>query len=220
MVHLKGHQIPQDIPQEYEIGSVVHHALERLYVQTNSYSDAQRLKKDLDEHLDALAGESELDKYLIALQKKRLENFAQKEVQRFDDGWFVQGCEVTLETEFAGVTLTGQIDRIDVKESAIYVLDYKTGAYPIYTQKSFMEATDFQLEFYYLLTRHLSQNISCAYYDLRENKIVPEAFLEEKLEVLKSNIKDLLSYEQINFVECEEMKNCLYCEYKTICGRD
>ena len=217
---LEGHIIPKDIPQEFEIGSAVHKALEVLYSKQNHYLDAIVLKSDLDKELDAAAGKSELDKYLIALQKKRLDEFAQKEVKWFEDGWRVEACEKTLDTEFAGIILYGQIDRIDAKGDDIFVLDYKTGSYPIYNKNSFVDATDFQLEFYYLLTRHLSQNISCGYYDLKENKIVPEAFLEEKLEILKSNIQDLLKLDEINFVKCEDEKNCIYCDYRIMCGRD
>ncbi len=217
---LEGHIIPKDIPQEFEIGSAVHRALDELYTKQNYYQDAKQLKSDLDKELDASAGKSELDKYLIALQKKRLEEFAKNEIKWFSDGWRVKACEKTLETQFGGITLYGQIDRIDIKDDEIFVLDYKTGSYPIYNKNSFVDATDFQLEFYYLLSRHLSQNISCGYYDLKENKIVPEAFLEEKLEILKSNIQDLLKLEEIPFSKCEDEKNCLFCDYRIMCGRD
>ena len=78
---------------------------------------------------------------------------------------------------------------------------------------------DFQLEFYYLLAASLGNVVGCGYYDLKEGKIVPEAFLEEKLAVLQSNLKDLLSVEEVNFELCEDTKHCLFCEYKIICGR-
>ena len=76
-----------------------------------------------------------------------------------------------------------------------------------------------QLEFYYLLTQELGE-VSCAFYDLKESKIVPEAFLQEKLGILGSHIKDLLSVESIDTKMCEDEKNCLYCEYKIMCGRE
>ena len=157
---------------------------------------------------------------LLLCKKKRLLEFTDNEVQRFKKGWQVIACEKIYETEFAGITLYGQIDRIDANGKEIYVLDYKTGSYTTYTKKSFVDATDFQLEFYYLLSRHLSQDISCGYYDLKENKIVPEPFLDEKIEILKSNIKDLLELEEINFVKCDDAKSCLYCDYRVMCGRD
>ena len=118
------------------------------------------------------------------------------------------------------MTLEGQIDRIDKRANEIHVLDYKTGLYPIYTAKNFTEATDFQLEFYYLLAGGFGNVVGCGYYDLKESKIVYEAFLHEKLAVLESNIKDLLRIEDVNFEKCEDTKNCLFCDYKIMCGRE
>ena len=218
--HIKGHQIPRDMPKEYEIGNSVHLALSNLYTKKNSYNSIEELKRDLHRELDLACGESELDKYLIALQKKRMENFYVKEIERFNQGWHVESCEQKFECTFAGTTLEGTIDRIDKNANEIFVLDYKTGSYPLYNKKNFTEATDFQLEFYYLLAGGLGNVIGCGYYDLKESKIVDEPFMQEKLAVLESNIKDMLKFEEINFFKCEDAKNCIYCDYKVVCGRD
>ena len=216
---INSHEIPKDMPQEWEIGIDIHTALKELYTKKNSYSDEVTLKKDLDKELDLACGKSELEKYLIDMQKRRMEKFCQNEVQRFSTGWHVSLCEESMSVEFAGMTLIGQIDRVDKKVNEIEVLDYKTGSYPLYTAKNYSEATDFQLEFYYLLAGGLGNVVACGYYDLKESKIVPEAFLQEKLAVLESNIKDLLNIEEVNFQKCEDTKNCLFCDYKIICDR-
>lgn len=218
--NIKNHEIPRDMPQEHEIGVAVHAALKELYTKKNSYDDVDALKRDLSRELDEVCEKSELDKYLIALQKKRLESFCEQEVERFRAGWSVLSCEESLEVAYAGMKLSGQIDRIDKRENAIEVLDYKTGSYKLYTKNNFSEASDFQLEFYHLLAAGKGDVVQCSFYDLKESKIVPEAFLREKLEVLGSHIKDLLMIEDINFTKCEDTKNCLYCEYKIICGRE
>nr|WP_321266835.1 PD-(D/E)XK nuclease family protein [uncultured Sulfurimonas sp.] len=218
--NLKNHDIPKDMPQEYEIGTAVHEALKELYLKKNSYDNLDDLKRDLEYELNRVCGKSELDKYLIDMQKKKLTTFCQKEIERFCDGWQVKECEKSLTCEFAGMTLSGVIDRIDIKDEELLVLDYKTGSFPIYTKNTFVDATDFQLEFYYLLASTLAKVSSCGYYDLKDSKIVPEAFLEEKLAVLESNIKDLLMIEDVDFEKCEDAKNCLFCEYKIICGRE
>ena len=218
--HIYGHEIPKDMPKEFEIGLDVHDALKELYTKHSSYIDANKLKKDLHVELDNACGSSELEKYLIEMQKRNLDKFCQEEVQRFSDGWEVYKCEETLDAPFHGLTLTGQIDRIDKRANEIFVLDYKTGKYPLYTAKNFTEATDFQLEFYYLLAGSFGNVVGCGYYDLKESKIVNEAFLEEKLEVLKSHVKDLLNIEDVNFEKCEDAKNCLFCDYKIMCGRE
>ena len=217
---IKNHVIPKDMPQEHEIGIAVHAALKELYTKKSSYNDLQELKRDLNKELDAVCQKSELDKYLIAMQKKRLEAFCQEEIKRFASGWSVHMCEASLSVEYAGMKLSGQIDRVDKKDNSIEVLDYKTGNYKLYTKNNFTEATDFQLEFYYLLASSLGSVEQCCFYDLKESKIVPEALLPEKLEILKSHIKDLLQIEDVNFEKCEDIKNCAYCEYSIMCGRD
>jgi len=214
---IENHEIPKDMPQEYEIGLDVHTALKNLYTKKSFYTDASELKKELHTELDNACGESELEKYLIAMQKRRMDIFCQNEVKRFYDGWRVKECEASLETEFAGMRLVGQIDRLDKRADEVYVLDYKTGSYPLYTERNFSEATDFQLEFYYLLSQKYGNVVGCGYYDLKESKIVDEPFLKEKLAVLESNIKDLLNIEDVNFIKCEDMKSCIFCEYKIMC---
>lgn len=219
--NIKSHTIPQDIPQEYEIGNNVHKALSNLYKKNKMYHDPVKLQKDLEQELNDVCGESELDRYLIDLQKKRLEKFYPLEIDRFADGWEVFGCEVNLSTWYEGIELIGQVDRIDLKENQLYVLDYKTGSYTLNTKNNFSDAVDFQLEFYYLLASTLDKEVQgCAFYDLKEIEIVPERFLEEKLEILKAHIKDLLSIESIDFELCEDTKHCVYCDYKIMCGRE
>ncbi|MEA3369706.1 MAG: PD-(D/E)XK nuclease family protein [Campylobacterota bacterium] len=217
--HINSHDIPRDMPKEYEIGNAVHLALKELYSKKKSYTDVNELKRDLYRELDEVRGKSELDRYLIAMQKRLLESFCEGEIKRFSDGWSVEYTEESMSVEFAGMTLVGQIDRIDKRKNEIEVLDYKTGSYSLYTAKNFTEARDFQLEFYHLLAGGLGNVVGCGYYDLKESKIVPEAFLQEKLAVLESNIKDLLNIEEINFELCEDSKNCLFCEYRVMCGR-
>ncbi len=217
---IKNHEIPKDMPQEYEIGNVVHRALKEVYAKKNHYTDVQKLKRDIEKALDEFCGESELDKYLVAMQKKRLQPFAEAEIKRFKEGWKIVATEEYKKTPFAGLTIAGQIDRIDKKENLIEVLDYKTGSYTLYNKNNFTDATDFQLEFYYLLAGSLGNVQSCGFYDLKESRIVPESFLDEKLDILKSHIKDLLSIESVNFEKCEDTKPCQFCEYAIICGRD
>ena len=217
--HIDGHDIPKDMPKEYEVGNTIHTALANLYSKKSSYSDAEELQRDLNRELDALKGSSELDKYLIAIEKRRLEKFCRDEIVRFSDGYSVAYTEERMSVEFAGVSLIGQLDRVDMRGSSVEVLDYKTGSYKLYNKNNFQDAKDFQLEFYYLLASHLG-DVRCAFYDLKESKVVYEPFLEEKLEILKSIIADLLTIEEVDFEMCEDIKECIYCPYATICGRE
>jgi len=219
--HIERHDIPTDMIEQYEIGNIVHTALYDVYSEKESYKDAGELQRDIERALDEkIDKKNEFESYFIALQKAKMKAFSQVEVERFNDGWSVKECEKSLNCEFAGIRLTGQIDRVDARGDELYVIDYKTGKYPIYNKNNFTEATDFQLEFYYLLVSNIAKNVRCAYYDLNENKLVDEPFLEQKLAVLESNIKDILAHDEIDFEKCEDEKNCLYCDYRVMCGRD
>lgn len=217
---LKEHTIPKDIPQEYEVGDLVHKALQSLYSKKQSYYDAKELQRDLENELDKLSSKSEFIRYQIAMQKKILEPFYEEEVKRFQEGYEVFATEKYIELEYDGLILYGVIDRIDIKENKLYVLDYKTGSYTLYNKNNVHEASDFQLEFYILLASSLSKVGDAAFYDLKECKVVSELFVEEKMALLQSHIKDLLMVKSIEAVKCEDTKNCVYCPYKIMCGRE
>jgi RecB family exonuclease len=153
------------------------------------------------------------------MYKKLLDPFCALEIQRFSEGWHVVTCEESLQTTYAGARLAGQIDRVDTNGDSVLVLDYKSGSYPLYSEKTLGEATDFQLEFYYLLAQKFGSDISCAYYDLKESKIVYEPFLQEKLALLSATLSDMLMQESFEFSKCEEHKHCVFCDYALICKR-
>ena len=216
---IKSHEIPKDMPREYEIGQNVHDALKNLYSKKNSYDNVELLQKDLHKELDAVRGKTELESYLIDMQKKRLESFCELEISRFNNGWVVDSCEKNLECKFAGATLIGQIDRIDRSKDGLYVLDYKTGSFVLNNKNNYADAIDFQLEFYYLLANEIGEVRGCGFYDLKNIKIEEESFLEEKLLILEEKIKELLELTTIDFELCEDRNHCKFCEYKLLCNR-
>ncbi len=217
---LNDHKIPKDIPEEYEIGDHVHRALCSLYTKKSFYSDLGELQRDLEKELDKVCEDNEFIRYQIAMQKRVLEKFCKLEIQRFNAGYSVMATEKPLEVDYEGVILSGIIDRIDVRDGELSVLDYKTGSYAMYTKNSVTEATDFQLEFYTLLASKLGSVGECGFYDLKECKVVNETFYDEKMALLQAHIKDLLMVESIEAEKCEDTKNCLYCPYKIMCDRE
>ena len=131
----------------------------------------------------------------------------------------MQDCEKSLTCNFAGATLGGQIDRIDRYDEKLYVLDYKSGKYPTYTPKTIEKATDFQLEFYYLLASTLGKVSGCGYYDLSSGKIADETLLHEKLERLQTHLTDMLEQKSFSFDKTDDESRCRFCEFVYLCGR-
>ncbi len=216
---IKSHEIPQELPQEWEIGNLLHNTLRKVYEQDNRFNNIDSLQNAVENVLDNLHESNPLVRYQIKLWKKRLRDFYHNEIERFNVGYFVKRCEEQLIYKYEGITLYGTIDRIDSCNNTLEVLDYKSGSYKTYTVKNLEDASDFQLEFYYLLASTLGEVSSCGFYDLQSGQLIAEPFLEEKLTLLKSHLAILGSTKEFNFELCEDISACKYCEYALMCGR-
>jgi RecB family exonuclease len=216
---LQEHQIEKDLPQEHEIGTALHEALKKVYTEQSRYSNAQELTKAIAAALKESAADTVLDRYLQKIWMQRLEPFVASEIERFKETE-VLSCEKTLSTEVCGIRLNGQIDRIDRTLEGLEVLDYKSGNYPVYTARTLEKATDFQLEFYYLLAKNEGEVKACGYYDLKSGKIIPEELLEKKLELLYEHLHELRETKFFDFEKTDEIKECRFCPYTHLCGRE
>ncbi len=215
---LKEHEIAKDMPEEHEIGTALHNALRDVYTTQNRFTDIAALRHAVEESLRFHNGKTVLDAYLHNLWMQRLEPFFKAEIARFKEAAVV-ACEASLNTEVRGMKLTGQIDRIDRTPDGLEVLDYKSGKFASYTPKTVESATDFQLEFYYLLAQQKGEVTRCGYYDLKTGEIVNEALLESKLELLYAHLQELREATTTNFEKTDALSECRFCEFTLICGR-
>ncbi len=111
---------------------------------------------------------------------QQLEPFIDNEIKRFKDTE-IRACELELSKKVNGITIGGKIDRLDNTVEGLEVLDYKSGSYPKYNPKSVEKATDFQLEFYYLLAQNEGEVNACGYYDLKQGRLLMKTYLRQNL---------------------------------------
>jgi len=215
---IRNHEMGQDMPQEHEIGTALHKALQIVYEEKQSFSDINALRSAVEKALQESGGRTVLDKYLHKLWMQKLIPFFENEIKRFEEVR-VHACEKKLEREINGIKLYGEIDRIDSTLDGLEVLDYKSGKYMTYTKRTLENATDFQLEFYHLLASTLGTVNNCGFYDLNKGKIVYEPILGEKLERLYGLLDELRETKHFNFEKTEKLSDCGYCEYAYICER-
>lgn len=216
---LDEHQIEQDLPQEYEIGNALHDALKKVYEEQSRFTDAEALRKAIAAALKESSADTVLDRYLQKMWMKRLEPFILSEIERFKEAE-VFACEKAFSKEVCGIRLSGKIDRIDRTLEGLEVLDYKSGSYPTYTAKTVERANDFQLEFYYLLAQNEGEVSACGYYDLKSGKIIKEELLAQKLELLYEHLNLLKETKIFDFEKTDEIKECRFCPYTHLCGRE
>ncbi len=215
---IREHEIAQDMPKEHEMGSRLHAALYKVYSAKDHYSKPQILKADIAKALASVIGESEIEKFLSSVWLKRLEKFCTLEIDRFRHSR-VYLCEKQLNLNYGRLRLEGRIDRIDINSDLLEVLDYKSGSITTYNNKSVESATDFQLEFYYLLASTLGEVKMSGFYDLQNSSIITEPLFARKLELLKEHLSALNQPQEISFDLCEDIKQCRYCPYTNLCDR-
>jgi RecB family exonuclease len=215
---IRNHEIQKDLPKEHEIGSDIHKALQSVYSRHDHFEDIKVLSSAVEKEHYRITGKSELHLYQNRLWMQRLSPFFEREIERFREVR-VLACEKKLEREIRGIRLYGEIDRIDQSAEGLEVLDYKSGSYKVYTARTLEGATDFQLEFYYLLASNLGEVSKCAFYDLKDGRIVDEVLLDEKLEMLYGILDALRDIREINFEMTEKLKDCKYCEFIHFCQR-
>lgn len=121
----------------------------------------------------------------------KMEKFKAVEDARYEAGWRVHGLEKELDSVFAGVRITGKIDRIDGRGGELAVIDYKSGKF---------DAKSLQLPFYEAL---MGRPCEGYFYDLKDNMnlVAGEAStdaLAEAIEQLKS-----INNTPINFGEAK-----------------
>ena len=112
--------------------------------------------------------------------------------------------------EIDNIPLSAKIDRIDLNETSITLIDYKTGKIENVLKDKF----DFQLTFYYLWAKknYPNKKITTAYYNMQNAKFIE---VSPKIDELKEAISNIITYA----TQTEDIKNCKYCIYKEGCGR-
>ncbi len=136
--------------------------------------------------------------------------------------------------------LKGTIDRIDIKDEIIRIIDYKTGNVEKLNIKGDLKDIDlvkkkeiFQLLFYAFLLKeeklkgskfklgiypfkNLSDKLSFVKVD--DEELLASDILDEFEKILSSTLSDIYNPE-IPFTQTEDEKNCKYCLHKNICER-
>ncbi len=217
---ISGHEMPHDIPKESEVGSWLHELLQEVYTQNRTFSSLEDLKKSVESAFEKHKAKGEMGRYLVRLWLEKLVPFYENEIEHFSEGFEVYACEKSLQKTYKGIPLTGTIDRLDIRDGMLEVIDYKSGQIKLTeSEKQLEKATEFQLEFYAILASALGEVDTAYYYDLKSGKRIKEIMLEQKLVKLDSIFEYLTSTKEFNFDQTEDQSLCKFCDYAYICGR-
>jgi inactivated superfamily I helicase/RecB family exonuclease len=211
-------EIPKEDNSDRIIGVLLHNALKEVYTKKEAYFDEEELLFQLQAYLYKESEKQANLRFLVDMWLERLKPFIQKEIERAKNGYRVLSCEERLKLDIDDFKLTGQIDRVDIKDNQLEIIDYKSGKIPKESKKSLEDTSDFQLQFYHLLASTKGKVVQSYYYDLNSAKLVEDAFFDIKLDLLYQRLQELKRDEH-NFTMTEDLKKCKHCPYIKICNR-
>lgn len=220
IAHIREHELPKDLSEERDIGNELHSVLEKVYGLRDHYAHPSQIKETVAKMWEEKHGDDPLERHMKRLWIEKLGAFYEHEVSRFDTGVRVLYREKELNREVEGIRLTGRIDRIDLKEGKLEVIDYKSGKFPDTDKEPKESDVDYQLSVYALLASELGEVDGCGYYDLGEGELKFERYLEQKVAKLREILAHMASQKQWNWEMCEEMNRCRYCPYVYLCHRE
>mgnify|MGYP005842437193 CR=1 FL=1 len=260
-------QIPQEpiIFPKYEIdnlefGNLLHKTLEYTYKpHTNEIISADiidLLKKQIDNNLEKAIKDELTTKQLCGYNiliadvlKKYVENILEIDkkntpftIKSIEAKPFESVLEIENSTTKRKINLQAIIDRIDLKDNKIRIIDYKTGN--VQTQindieKIFVSLTNqykayFQLLFYlYVYTNSTKEkfDVEPHVFSIKQlyNKSTQLTFNKEPIDkthfvlkefetMLKNLILEILDDKQ-PFAQTKLQANCTYCQYKSFCKK-
>lgn len=218
IARLEPFEIPKEINDERIIGNLLHEALHEVYTKEDTFFDEESLLLAIQKALYIRSEHALPLRFLIDNWLERLHPFVKNEVARFKEGYRIYALEEQRTVAVSGLKLTGIIDRIDAKENRFFILDYKSGKIPSTSKKSLPDTSDFQLQFYYLLTEETGDIADAFYYDLASGTLHDEALFDEKLALLYEHFESLKEKEY-NFTMTENLQKCKWCPYQKICDR-
>ena len=210
-------EVPNSEISAADIGNLLHEALHHV-LKGMRVVDEDLLMIELRRYL--LSEDRGLIwRYHLDIWLEYLKDFATLEAKRYNDGYRVYELEKSLHVEHKGFKLEGKVDRIDIRDNKLSVIDYKSGKIPKSTLRTLTNESTFQLEFYYLLASAQKEVESLSYYDLKKAELVEESLFSEKMERLDEILKELET-PLTEFQKCEKTTPCQYCAYVKLCGRE
>jgi ATP-dependent helicase/DNAse subunit B len=159
------------------------------------------------------------------------------------EGKASKNITVQINGEPAEIKLYGRLDRVEIKDGIVRIIDYKTGKVIPPDRKKFSQAELNEMMFNEVKLKEYFQQMFYAYLYLSSNndsgltvgvyplkKIADGVFWFEKLPVtpdkmlqFESNLNIMLNKifdSETPFTQTPDIKNCRYCAYNSICYRD
>jgi len=197
-------------------GNIFHKSLEEIDKDKIKFTSPQEYYNTLIEKITAKISQKKLFFEVMVKWNDKIKKFCEKDFEiRVGKTSYP---ERTKSFNYKGYELKATIDRIDINDREIVLIDYKTSSS---SQTAENYIYEFQTTFYHLWakSKHNDKEIKTYIWDISDTKLIEGVIkienLNEALENLPKNIREA---EDIEGKKASDI--CKYCPYKVACGKD
>ena len=150
----------------------------------------------------------------------RLPAYLEWQIENETQGWRYGEAESAFALELEGVRLRGRIDRLDVKEQEIRVLDYKTQTDQVLRNKLHEPGEDVQLACY----AYAHEASAAAFVSIESGKVKAVAPKEDVAQLAQLNVGRLVSVmwrmrSGVGLPANGIDQVCVHCEMRGVCRK-
>jgi ATP-dependent helicase/nuclease subunit B len=205
-------------------GDIFHKAVEEVVKNKDKINSEKDYYNFLLEEIKKRITDKKLLFDVMVKWDERIKEFCKKDFEEMK--YSKNEVEIEKEFTFENKALTAKVDRIDIRDNEVVLIDYKTSKN---AEKTENYDFDFQTTFYYLLAKenYPGKDIKVFIWDLGNEKGVRKLNGNIKEEELKKVLNNLPSRvkeaEDISLSDGKIKKAadiCKWCDYKIACGKD
>lgn len=192
------------------LGNIVHEVLENT-VSAEEVLDLEDMHNKYVQSIDSYDPNKSLSEDLLNVGAQIIDEFFDLNKDKTFD---VYGKEIGFNFVLGNYSIIGYIDRIDVIDDNVFIVDYKTGKREVAAKDV---ASNLQMGIYALAASVMfpGKTITAALHYLRTNRLKAHTYSEEDLEVIKQKLIDriLVILNDQNFSPTFNERICSFCDH-------
>jgi ATP-dependent helicase/DNAse subunit B len=192
------------------LGNIIHSVLENV-LENNKQLDIDELQKEYQSNKEIYDPDSLISNDLIGAGKVMIDEFFDLHMEK---EFNIYAKELEFNMIIGSYNIRGYIDRVDIVNDDIHIIDYKSGKKEVAAKDV---PSNLQLGIYALALSDMfpDKNITASLYYLRSGRLKSHTFSKEDLINVKRSLVEVLNkiINDTNFLPTSNPRACFMCDH-------